>query len=65
VESAASGWKLAAAWLLGVLVLPRTRYLDWELDDPARPPLVEVRKTRDEIRRRVSSLLAEVDAGKL
>jgi arsenate reductase (thioredoxin) len=28
--------------------IPGTRYLDWELADPANAPLDEVRKTRDE-----------------
>ena len=42
--------------------VPGTRYLDWDLDDPAGRPLEEVRETRDEIERRVSSLLAELDS---
>ena len=42
--------------------IPGKRYLDWELDDPAGQPLEEVRATRDEIERRVSSLLAELDS---
>ena len=37
-----------------------TRYLDWELDDPAARTLEEVRPIRDEIRRRVEALLAEL-----
>jgi arsenate reductase len=42
--------------------IPGKRYVDWELDDPAGRPLEEVRRTRDEIARRVSSLLAELDS---
>ena len=39
---------------------PGKRYLDWELDDPAGRTLAEVRPIRDEIDRRVQSLLAEL-----
>ena len=39
---------------------PGTRYLDWELDDPAGQGVDAVRPIRDEIRRRVTSLLAEL-----
>lgn len=39
---------------------PGTRYLDWKLDDPAGRPLEEVRPIRDEIRRRVGELVAEL-----
>ncbi len=39
--------------------IPGKRYLDWELEDPSGRPVGEVRATRDEIERRVSSLLAE------
>ena len=42
--------------------IPGKRYLDWELDDPAGRPLEEVRATRDEIERRVSSLLEEIES---
>jgi arsenate reductase len=42
--------------------IPGKRYLDWELEDPAGRPLDEVRATRDEIARRVSSLVAELDS---
>lgn len=42
--------------------VPGRRYLDWELEDPAGRPLDEVRATRDEIDRRVSSLVAELDS---
>jgi protein-tyrosine-phosphatase len=41
---------------------PGKRYLDWELADPAGRPLEEVRPIRDEIDRRVLSLLRELTA---
>jgi len=41
-------------------VYPGKRYVDWELDDPAGRTLEEVRPIRDEIERRVRSLLAEL-----
>ena len=37
-----------------------TRYLDWELPDPADKPLAEVRPIRDDIERRVLELLREL-----
>jgi arsenate reductase len=40
--------------------VPGTRYVDWELDDPAGRPVEEVRGTRDEIDRRLDALLAEL-----
>jgi arsenate reductase (thioredoxin) len=39
---------------------PGTRYEDWELDDPAGQPIENVRPVRDEIRRRVEALIAEL-----
>lgn len=39
---------------------PGTRYLDWELEDPAGQPVEQVRPIVDEIDRRVRALLAEV-----
>ena len=42
--------------------IPGKRYLDWDLEDPSGRPLEEVRATRDEIERRVSSLLVETDS---
>jgi len=39
---------------------PGTRYEDWQLADPAGRPLEEVRPIRDEIRRRVEALVAEL-----
>jgi arsenate reductase len=41
--------------------IPGRRYVDWDLSDPAGRPLDEVRATRDEIARRVSELVAELD----
>jgi arsenate reductase len=41
---------------------PGKRYEDWELDDPAGLDLAEVRPIRDEIRRRVETLLTQLDA---
>ena len=43
--------------------IPGKRYIDWELEDPKGRPVDEVRATRDEIRRRVTELVAELDAG--
>jgi arsenate reductase len=41
-------------------ILPATRYLDWPLDDPAGQGIEAVRPIRDEIRRRVEELVAEL-----
>jgi arsenate reductase (thioredoxin) len=41
--------------------VPGKRYVDWELDDPAGRPLAEVRRTRDEIGRRVAALIAGLE----
>ncbi|PRY40226.1 arsenate reductase [Geodermatophilus tzadiensis] len=41
-------------------VFPGTRYLDWELEDPAGKGVESVRPIRDEIERRVRGLLAEL-----
>ena len=40
---------------------PGKRYLDWVLDDPAGQAVDGVRPIRDEIKRRVAELLAELD----
>lgn len=40
---------------------PGTRYLDWQLDDPAGQGVDAVRPIRDEIRRRVEELVAGLD----
>ena len=39
---------------------PGTRYEDWALDDPAGQGIEAVRPIRDEIRRRVEALVAEL-----
>jgi arsenate reductase (thioredoxin) len=39
---------------------PGTRYEDWELDDPAGQGIEAVRPIRDDIRRRVEGLVAEL-----
>lgn len=41
---------------------PGTRYLDWDLEDPAGQPLPVVRRIRDEIEERVRALLNELAA---
>jgi arsenate reductase len=40
-------------------VIPGKPYVDWELQDPAGQPPEAVRAVRDEIERRVTSLLAD------
>lgn len=44
-------------------IYPGTRYLDWELEDPAGQPIEVVRRIRDEIRERVEGLLGELVGG--
>jgi arsenate reductase len=39
---------------------PGKRYEDWVLDDPAGLPIEQVRPIRDEIRRRVETLVSEL-----
>jgi len=41
---------------------PGKTYLDWVLEDPAGQGVDAVRPIRDEIRRRITALLAEIDA---
>jgi arsenate reductase len=41
-------------------VVPGTRYLDWDLPDPAGKPIAEVRPIRDDIERRVLDLLRDL-----
>lgn len=41
-------------------VFPGTRYLDWQLEDPAGRSAAEIRPIRDDIDRRVRELLAEL-----
>ncbi len=40
--------------------IPGTRYVDWDLPDPAGKGIDEVRKIRDEIGRRVEALVREL-----
>jgi arsenate reductase len=42
--------------------IPGKQYIDWNLPDPKQRPLQEVRATRDDIQRRVTTLAAELDA---
>ncbi len=42
-------------------VVPGTRYLDWELDDPSGQPIDVVRLIRDDIGERVQALLTELE----
>ena len=42
-------------------IVPATRYLDWQLDDPAGQSLARVRSIRDEIDARVRALLDDLD----
>jgi protein-tyrosine-phosphatase len=44
-------------------IFPGKRYLDWSLDDPAGLAIDDVRPIRDEIDRRVRSLVAELLPG--
>jgi protein-tyrosine-phosphatase len=39
---------------------PGKRYEDWVLDDPAGQPIEKVRVIRDQIKKRVEDLLAEI-----
>ena len=41
-------------------MFPGKRYEDWELTDPAGQPIEVVRQVRDDIRDRVSRLVAEL-----
>ena len=40
--------------------VPGKRYVNWQLADPIGPPVSEVRPIRDDIRRRVAALAAEL-----
>jgi arsenate reductase len=44
-------------------IYPGKRYQDWEVANPAGQPLEVVRAIRDDIRRRVEALLAELRVG--
>jgi arsenate reductase len=41
--------------------IPGKRYIDWDLEDPARRVLEDVRRIRDDIAGRVEELVAELD----
>ena len=41
-------------------IFPGKRYEDWDLEDPAGKDLVTTRRIRDEIEKRVRTLLSEV-----
>lgn len=41
--------------------IPGKRYIDWELSDPSGQPIEAVREIRDEIGRRVKSLLGDIE----
>jgi arsenate reductase len=41
--------------------IPGRRYVDWDLPDPSGRPAAEVRATREEIERRVSELVVELE----
>ena len=43
--------------------IPGKRYVEWDLPDPKGRPLDEVRATRDEIGRRVGTLIGELANG--
>jgi arsenate reductase len=43
--------------------IPGKRYLDWELPDPKGQPIETVRALRDEISRRVDTLVVELREG--
>ena len=40
--------------------IPGKRYVDWDLADPKGRPLPEVRRIRDDIRRRVQDLIHQL-----
>ena len=41
--------------------IPGKRYIDWDLPDPKGRPVEDVRAVRDDIRRQVSELAADLD----
>jgi protein-tyrosine-phosphatase len=43
-------------------IFPGKKYLNWELEDPAGQGVEAVRPIRDEIRRLIEGLVAEIDA---
>ena len=45
-------------------VLPGTSYVDWGIEDPVGRPLERVREIRDEIDRRVTELVRQLDSSR-
>ncbi len=43
--------------------IPGKRYVDWDLQDPQKMPIEEVRELREDIARRVEALVLELDQG--
>jgi protein-tyrosine-phosphatase len=43
-------------------IFPGKTYLDWQLDDPAGQGVEAVRPIRDEIKKLIEGLIAEIDA---
>jgi arsenate reductase len=43
--------------------VPGKRYLDWDLADPSNRPVDEVRNIRDEIARRITGLIRDLNQG--
>jgi arsenate reductase len=43
-------------------IFPGKKYLDWDLEDPAGKGVEAVRPIRDEIQKRIETLIAEIDA---
>ena len=46
-------------------IFPGKRYEDWDLTDPAGRGIDEVRPIRDDIKKRVAALLAEIRAAQV
>jgi arsenate reductase (thioredoxin) len=46
-------------------VIPGKRYIDWDLRDPKDLPLEDVRVIRDDIARRVETLVESLDEGSI
>ncbi len=44
--------------------IPGRLYLDWDLPDPSGRPVEEVRRIRDEISRRVTALVQDLETGR-
>jgi protein-tyrosine-phosphatase len=44
--------------------IPGKRYIDWDLTDPKGQPIEQVRAIRDDIARRISKLVGELESSK-